>query len=75
MDETGHGIEAVEVKPGATAASDYSGSIRRVADVLPGIVAKTVVYRGTRHQSRSDREVAPPAGVECVLEGFDIAAR
>lgn len=35
--ETGHGIEAVESSPG-TVASDYSGSINRVADVLPGIV-------------------------------------
>ena len=57
--ETGRGIGAIEVKAGSTISSDYFRSINRVADLIPDILAKTVVYGGTARQSRSDCEVVP----------------
>ena len=65
--ETGQGISAIEAKSGSTVASDYFTSINRVAELVPAVSAKTVVYGGMARQSRSDCEVVPLAGVrrEC----------
>ena len=68
--ETGHGIHAIEIKSGATVASDYFTSLNRVADLIPSISAKTVVYGGTARQSRTDSEVLPPAELSGALERF-----
>ena len=57
--ETGHGIGAIEIKSGSTVASDYFHSLSRVAELIPEISAKAVVYGGTARQSRSDCEVVP----------------
>ena len=70
--ETGHGINAIEAKSGATVASDYFTSINRVAELVPAVSAKTVVYGGTARQSRSDCEVVPLAGFAGVLERFEV---
>ena len=69
--ETGHGIGAIEIKAGATVASDYFHSLNRVAELVPGISAKAVVYGGTARQSRSGGEVVPLGGLGGVLEGFE----
>ena len=64
--ETGQGISAIEAKSGSTVASDYFTSINRVAELVPAVSAKTVVYGGMARQSRSDCEVVPLAGfAEC----------
>ncbi len=68
--ETGQGIGAIEVKSGATIASDYFRSIDRVAAIVPQVSAKAVIYGGDFSQSRSDCEVAPLSGLAGVLEGF-----
>ena len=69
--ETGGGIGAVEIKAGSTVNSDYFRSLNRVAELIPEVSAKAVVYGGTESQSRSDCEVVPLGGLREVLEGFE----
>ena len=69
--ETGHGIHAIEIKSGATVASDYFTSLNRVAELIPSISAKTVIYGGTARQSRTDSEVLPPAELSGALERLE----
>ncbi len=69
--ETGRGIHAIEIKSGATVASDYFTSLNRVAKLIPSIAAKTVVYGGTARQSRTDSEVLPPVKLSGTLERFE----
>ena len=69
--ETGDGIGAIEVKAGATIASDYFRALKRVAKVLPRISSKAVVYGGVDGQFRRDAQVAPLADLPKVLERFD----
>lgn len=69
--ETGDGVGAIEVKAGATIASDYFRALKRVAKVLTRIHSKAVVYGGTDRQSRRDAKVAPLADLPKVLERFD----
>ena len=69
--QTGLGIGAIEIKSGSTVASDYFRSLNRVADLVPDISGKAVVYGGTDRQSRSDCEVVPLADLGEVLERFE----
>ncbi len=57
--ETGWGINAIEIKSGATVNNDMFGSLRKVADLLPDVTAKTLVYGGDRSQARTDIAVVP----------------
>ena len=70
--ETGRGAAAVEIKSGATVSSDYFASLNRVAELVPNVSTKAVVYGGTARQSRSDVEVVPVAEFGGVLERFDV---
>ncbi len=70
--ETGHGIHAIEVKSGATVSSDYFRSLNRVAEFVPNIAAKTVVYGGTVRQTRSDCDVVPASELAGVLQRFEV---
>ena len=69
--ENGDGICAIEIKSGATIASDYFNALNRIAKVLPQISGKVVVYGGADRQSRRDGEVVPLAGLGEVLEWFE----
>ena len=69
--ETGRGIHAIEVKSGATVSSDYFISLNRVAELVPNISAKTVVYGGAARQIRSDCEVMPLGELAGALERTD----
>ena len=69
--ETGRGIHAIEIKSGATVASDYFTSLNRVAELIPSISTKTVVYGGTTRQSRTDSEVLPSAELSGALERLE----
>ena len=69
--QTGLGIGAIEIKSGSTVASDYFHSLNRVAELIPGVSTKAVVYGGAERQSRSDCEVVPLAGLAGVLERFE----
>ena len=70
--ETGRGIHAIEIKSGSTVSSDYFSSLNRVAELVPDITAKTVVYGGTARQSRTDMEVVPPTELTGLLERFEV---
>ena len=69
--ETGRGIGAIEIKSGATIASDYFDSLSRVARLVPDISAKLVVYGGRDRQSRTGGEVVPLDDFAGVLGRFE----
>ncbi len=46
-----------------------------VADLIPEINARAVVYGGSERQSRSDGEVLPLSDVGELLEGFEAGMR
>ncbi len=69
--ETGRGIGAIEIKSGATLASDYFDSLKRVALLVPDITAKLVVYGGTDRQSRGVGEAVPLSEFADALEQFE----
>lgn len=68
----GSGYAALEVKSGATIGSDFFRSLHRVAEVVPDITSKTVVYGGEIRQSRSDSEVITLADLGGVLDMLEI---
>ena len=70
--ENGNGIGAIEIKSGATVASDDFNALNRIARVLPQISGKVVVCGGAKRQSR--RDVVPLAGLRAVLERFERSA-
>lgn len=69
--ETVRGFGAVEIKSGATVASDYFFALNRVAEVVPEIWSKAVVYGGASTQRRTDALVSPFGNLSDVLNGFD----
>ena len=71
--ETGRGIAAIEAKSGSTIASDYFTSLDRVAELIPAITAKAVVYAGATRQSRSDCEVIPLGELGGMLERLEVS--
>ena len=70
--ETAHGIGALEIKSGATVASDYFTSLHRVAALIPDITSKAVIDGGETRQTRSDAEAVPLADLGGVLDGFEL---
>ena len=68
----GSGLAAVEVKSGATIGSDFFRSLHRVAEAVPDINSKTVVYGGETRQSRSDSEVITLADLGGVLDMLEV---
>ncbi len=70
--ETGRGISAIEIKSGSTVSSDYFGPINRVAELIPNVTEKIVVYGGTTRQSRSDCKVLPLAELGGALERYEV---
>ncbi len=73
--ETSKGFGAVEIKSGATVASDFFFALNRVAEVVPEIWSKALVYGGTATQMRSDALVSPFGALSNVLNGFDNGER
>ena len=70
--QTGQGIGAIEIKAGSTVSSDHFRSINRVADLIPEISAKALVYGGTTRQSRNECEVVPLAELGGMLARTEI---
>ena len=66
--ETGNGKGAIEIKSGATVASDWFGPLNRVAKELPEITTRAVVYGGAERQSRLDGDVVPLIDMKEMLE-------
>lgn len=69
--ETGQGIGAFEAKSGATVAADFFASLDRVAQRIPRVTKKVVVYGGAQRQQRRDCEVIPLADVSGALSRFE----
>ena len=68
----GSGFAAFEVKSGATIGSDFFRSLHRVAEAVPEITSKTVVYGGETRQSRSDSEVITLADLGSALDMLEV---
>ncbi|MDE2970350.1 MAG: DUF4143 domain-containing protein, partial [Chloroflexota bacterium] len=69
--ETGHGMLALDAKAGATIASDYFRGVNRVAELVPAVSARAVVYGGVQRQLRDGCEVLPLSGLPETLRQFD----
>ena len=69
--ENGNGMGSIEIRSGATVASDWFDSLRRVSKELPQIVKRAVVYGGAEPQSRRDGEVVPLTGLSAMLARLD----
>ena len=69
---TGNGKGAIEIKSGATVASDWFGPLNRVAKELPEITTRAVVYGGAERQSRRDGDLVPLTDLEEMLGRLDI---
>ena len=68
----GDGIAAFEVKSGATISSEHFRSLHRVAELVPSITSKTVVYGGTTRQTRSDSEAVTLADLAGTLKMLEV---
>ena len=69
--EMGRSIGAIEIKSGATVSSDYFRSLDRVANLVPAVLSKAVVYGGAGLQSRTDCEIVPLSGLTALLQQFE----
>ena len=69
--ENGDGLAAIEIKSGATVASDWFDALERVAKILPRSVARAVVHGGSDRQSRRGGRAVPLAALGDLLEHFD----
>ncbi|MCQ3806288.1 MAG: DUF4143 domain-containing protein [Acidimicrobiaceae bacterium] len=69
--ETERGINAIEAKSGATIASNFARSLDRVAEVVPNVAAKTVVYGGSTAEEWGAREIVPLGQFDELLDAFD----
>ncbi len=67
----GTDMAAIEIKSGATVASDWFDPLDRVARQLREITFKAVVHGGVERQSRRDAEVIPLTGLGELLERLD----
>ena len=70
--EAGRGIAAIEVKSGSTVSGDFFTSLHKVAEFVPSVVSKTVVYGGIARQERSDSAAVPLADLGSVIDRLDI---
>ena len=70
--EAGRGMAAIEAKSGSTVSSAFFTPLRKVADLLPGVVSKTVVYGGAARQTRSDCAAVPLTDLSSVIDRLDV---
>ena len=69
--ETERGINAIEAKSGVTIASDFSLSLDRVAELLPTVAARTLVYGGVDVEARGEYDIVPLGSLADSLREFD----
>lgn len=67
----GEEMAAIEIKSGATIASDWFGPINRVAASLQQITAKAIVYGGEEPQHRTVGDVVPLSALAEMLQTLD----
>ncbi len=70
--ESGNDIAAIEIKAGATITPDYFTALNRIAEQVPRVSAKAVVYGGATTQTRSDADVVPLTHFPGLLKRLDI---
>ena len=68
---TPQGLAAIEIKSGATIASDWFGPTRRLAESLPEVTTHAVVYGGDEPQTRSNATAVPLTGFADLLTTLD----
>ena len=69
--ENGNGMGAIEIKSGATVASDWFDALDRIAGLLPRVGLRAVVYGGSERQTRRKGEVVPLAALGEILDRLD----
>ena len=69
--QTGNGISGIEIKSGATVASDWFVPLAKVANQLPAMTSRAVVYGGDQQQERQDTQIVTLAGLPNFLERID----
>ncbi len=62
------GISAIEVKAGATVASDHFDSLNKLSAALPNVSSTSLVYGGTEAHRRQSGEVVPLSGFSDLLD-------
>ena len=72
---TGDGMAAVEIKSGATINADFFSALGRVADLVPDVSGRAVVYGGGERQSRSAGEALPFDAFPEFLDRFETRSR
>ncbi len=65
---------AIEIKSGATIASDWFAALGQVIPLLPDCNVGAVVHGGDEHQTRSAGEAVPLTDFSRLLERFDGSA-
>lgn len=70
--EGADGRTAIEVKAGATIPSDAFATLDAVAQTIPDVTVKAVVYGGRDRQSRSTAEVVPFDELSDALERIEV---
>lgn len=66
-------LTAIEIKSGMTVASDWFKPLNKIAEDLPAITTKAVVYGGTEPQQRTTADVIPWATFADYLRQIDAA--
>ena len=69
--KTGNRVAAIEIKSGATINSDFFPALGRVAELIPDVSMKAVIYGGADRKSRSAGVVAPLADFPALLSSFE----
>ena len=69
--QNGNDLAAIEIKSGATVASDYFDPINRVARILPQVTSKTLVYGGSQRQVRHNIPAVPMTDMSAALEAIE----
>ncbi len=68
-----NGKAAIEIKSGATIASDWFQSLDKVAQALPGISRRAVIHGGSDRQQRAAGDAVPLIGLGAFLQQLDDA--
>ncbi|MDE0067177.1 MAG: DUF4143 domain-containing protein [Acidimicrobiaceae bacterium] len=69
--ETERGVNGIEAKSGVTIASDWVRSLDRIAELVPDLVGKTVVYGGAKAEARGGCDIMPLGQFDEALGNFD----
>ena len=69
--ENSHGMNALEIKAGATVSSGSFNTLDKVSRAIPKIASKTIVYGGSGRQTRQAGKAVPLGDLGELLEHLD----